>query len=382
MRVTNKILVYLLSLCCLTRCIDPYTPDLGNGNDQLVINGRITDQEGYQYVEVSRTTDLSESEKNPVSGCVIQIFDDRENVYNMSEVSEGRYACQMNKEDLIIGTKYKLVVLTPEGKQYQSDFEQLLACPPIDSVTYEETQMDLSNPTRSVFAVQFYINTNASGEYAKNYLWEMSEAWEYHAPYAITAYYDGELVPLPVPSFEYYTCYKSDIIDEIFIHTTQDVTNDKIQKFPLNYVTDETDRLSVKYSLNVRQYSLSDKAYNYLQTIKQLSRETGGFYETQPSSISGNIYNMEDPEEKVLGMFYASGVTEKRIFVQVYVHLYNHSCDPYGYSYDELIAFLETKDKSEYPVYVIYSMSGYDYAEQYCFDCRSFGGSTVPPDYW
>jgi hypothetical protein len=372
-----------MSLCCLAECIDPYTPDLGEGTDMLVINGRITDQEGYQYVEVSRTSDLSNPERNPVSDCSIQIIDDRQHVFNLTEVNEGRYACQMSEEDLIPGTKYMLIVQTPDNKYYQSDYEELMACPPIDSITYEENIKELSNPVRNINIVQFYIYSDASGDYAENYMWEMTETWEYHAKFLIGAYYDGILHELEEPSDELNTCYKSGKIKEIFTHSTRNVSSGKIQKFPLNYVSDETDRLSRKYSLNVRQYSLSNSAFNYFNTIRQLSKETGGIYETQPASIQGNIYNRDDPEEKVIGIFYASALTEKRIFVRVQHYRYNAYCIPYGLRGNALLDFLDALDKSMYPVYLLFVDRGvYDYADQECLDCRKYGGTIIKPEFW
>jgi len=349
----------------------------------LVINGRITDQEGYQYVQVSRSSNINNPERHPVTGCSIQIVDDRQNIFNMTEINEGRYACQMNKEDLVIGTKYRLMVTTPDNKHYQSDFDELLACPPIDSITFEEDQKELSNPDRNVNIVQFYIYSNASGDYAENYMWEMNETWEYHSKFLIGAYYDGDINGLEEPSTEFYTCFKSGTIKEIFTHSTRNVTDSKIQKFPLNYVSDETDRLSVKYSVNVRQYSLSKSAFDYFDVIRQLSKETGGFYETQPPSIPGNIYNTDDPDEEVIGIFYASSVTEKRIFVKVHYYKYAPNCLPYALRGDDLLKFLETFDKSLYPIYLLFVDRGvFDYADQECMDCRKYGGSIIRPEFW
>jgi hypothetical protein len=383
MRVNKRLILCLTVLLVIAGCIDPYTPDLGEGNDMIVINGRITDQEGYQYVEVSRTSDIYNPIKQPVSGCSIQIENEGQKIFSMTEINEGRYACQMSKEDLLIGTKYRLLVLTPDNKHYQSDFEKLMACPPIDSITYEECQKELSNPDRNVNAIQFYLYSNASGDFAENYMWEMTETWEYRSKYIIGAIYAGELTELKEPTDTFNTCYRSAKITDIFTHSTRNVTNSRIQKFPLNYVTDETDRLSWKYSLNVRQFSLSQKAFDYFNTIRELSKETGGMYETQPANIPGNIYNTDDPDEKVTGLFYASSVTEKRIFVKVHYYKYSLYCTAYGLRGNDLLDFLGTIDRAMYPVYLLYVDRGvYDYADQECIDCRKYGGNIIKPEYW
>jgi hypothetical protein len=301
----------------------------------------------------------------------------------MTEINEGRYACRISKEDLVTGRKYRLLVTTPDNKHYQSDFEELMACPPIDSITWEEFQEERLNPDRNVKVVQFYVYTNASGGYSGNYMWEMTETWEYHSRYIIGGFWDGELTVLTVPTDTFNICYKSARIPEIFTHSTSNVTNGMIQKFPLNYVTDETDRLSWEYSLNVRQYSLSPDAFEYFNTIRELSKETGGMYEKQPANIPGNIYNPDDADEKVTGMFYASSVTEKRIFVKVHYYNYSPYCEAYGLGVDALLDFLGKIDRSRYPVYLLYVTFGeVDYADQECIDCRKYGGTIIKPEYW
>jgi hypothetical protein len=289
----------------------------------------------------------------------------------------------MSKDDLIIGKKYRLLVTTPDKKHYQSDFEELLACPPIDSIIFDEFEKESSDPERKVNAVQFYLYSNASGDFAENYMWEMTETWEYHSKYIIGAIYDGELNEFEEPTDSLNTCFKSDKIQEIFTHSTRNVTDSRIQKFPLNYVTEETDRLGWKYSLNVRQFSLSRKAFDYFNTLRELSKEAGNMYETQPANIPGNIYNTDNPDEEVIGLFYASSYTEKRIFVKVNYYKYSHYCQKYGLTGNALMDFLGTIDKSLYPVFLLFVDRGvYDYADQECIDCRKYGGSIIRPEFW
>ncbi|MBA7618031.1 hypothetical protein ES703_25350 [subsurface metagenome] len=51
----RKILVLAVSVL-LTGCIEEFVPKIEETQNALVVNGTITDQEGYQYVEISRTS--------------------------------------------------------------------------------------------------------------------------------------------------------------------------------------------------------------------------------------------------------------------------------------------------------------------------------------
>ena len=107
-------------------------------------------------------------------------------------------------------------------------------------------------------------------------------------------------------------------------------------------------------------------------------------YETQPARIRGNILCLENPGETVLGFFFASGVTEKRIFMWPNIKTYQRHCTRYGFNEEELLDFLSTFFRPEnYPIYLYrVSDSIFDYADQDCFDCRLRGGQLDPPPFW
>ena len=143
--------------------------------------------------------------------------------------------------------------------------------------------------------------------------------------------------------------------------------------------------MKIKYSLLVKQYSLSNEAYDYWFQLQKQSQESGGLYETQPARVSGNISNVNDNEEVVLGFFNASSVTEKRIFVAESFNfgIYDARC-----TLDTIGPDRPLHSYTLYPVYLI-SLNeimgrGPPYGVGYgiCFDCRKGGGKTEKPYFW
>ncbi len=369
-------------------CIDPYTPDIAETVDIMVINGRITDQEGFHFVEVSRTSTVySNIGSFPVNDCKVEIEDERGISYAFREIESGIYRGWMEHTDLIYGNSYKLSVTTPQGKNYESGFEELLPCPTIEEISWDAAGTQTSNSNVSSPGVQFYITTDASGDYAENYLWEIEETWRYHATYQRYYAWDtsGFHTISQEPSDFLRTCYRTLRIPEFYTYSTRNISGDYIQRIPINGVTNQDDRLSSRYSLLVKQYSLTDTAYEFWQALEIQAKQTGELYETQPVIVKGNIVSRENPEETVLGLFFAASVTENRIFIEP---------DLATESYCVLDGFANTatlevylQDKYPYgppgPIYLYGNSSdNLDLASQSCFDCRIKGGSIFPPWFW
>jgi hypothetical protein len=378
-----------LTLLLLTgSCVESFTPEVEEIPEMIVISGRISSPGGQQIVEVSKSTPYSEPYFNPVSKCTVIITDDKNNRFALKENAPGKYSGWIDWTYLIPGTGFRVEVTTPEGKQYQSDSETMLPCPPIENIYYEVKSKDTDDPDNPLYGIQFYLNTDASGYERKNFMWDLTETWEYHSKYLIADYYDGRINFVGNEDDSLFYCWKTNRIYDIYTFTANNLTSGTITRYPLNYVSGNSDRLSVKYSLLVKQYAISENAYNYWNAAQRQSQNTDGLYETQPVSITGNIHCITNPEETVLGYFMVSSYTEKRIFVpsDFEFPIYYPSCQPYGLDEQSLNVFLSNYDPEDYPVYLL-NLSGtsqgpWDYVEQSCFDCTRLGGSITKPDFW
>jgi hypothetical protein len=273
--------------------------------------------------------------------------------------------------------------MTPDSRSYISDTVEILTCPSIDSIFWEIEEVPTTNPEETRLGVQFYVTTDATGDYADNYRWELEETWEYHSYYTSWVYYDGEIHVPDSDSDSLRYCWNTLTIPEIYTYSTRNLTSGLINKYPLTFVSNGSDRLTIKYSLLVRQYALTQEAYEFWKILEDQTAKTGELYETQPAEITGNMHSMEDPREFVMGMFYASSVQEKRIFITPGLPPPASLCDRYELLPWELTEMLENFDKSDYPIRLVFLADGmYDFARQDCFDCTLRGGTTIRPDFW
>jgi hypothetical protein len=378
MRVNKIILTVIPMILLLKGCIEPYYPDISNTQHSIVIEGTLTDKEGYHYIHVSRSVPYDSLENIPVGDCNVEIIDNSGNTVLFYESEPGFYEQWIDQEFLETGKKYKLRV-TADGSVYESGYETMLACPPVDNVYYEIEKKETADPENPLYGIQFYTDLNIQSGDAKNYRWELEETWEYHSEYPIMIYWNGtEMIYLPVSTDTLFYCWESGSVHEIFTGTIKNITTNSLSGIPLNYVSNVTSRLKVKYSLLVKQYSISDTAYDYWSQLQKLSQETGGLYETQPPQIRGNIFNINDPDEVVLGNFNVSGLSEKRIFVSEKFNFFPvcYDCKPYYPEFGVVLGRL--------PVYFLKMPrdSRLWLANRECFDCTLLGGTTQKPDFW
>ena len=288
----------------------------------------------------------------------------------------------MTAASLKEGFSFRVSVITPDGKQYYSQYEKLTPCPPVGNIHYDIQSHETSDPDVTEDGVQFYVDFNGQGDYGNYYRWVVEETYEYHSTWPITRYTDNTGThKLYKADYSFFTCYKTDDIQDIFILSTKGLDKNRYQNYPLNFVNDHTQRLMYKYSLLVKQYSISESAYNFWKKLRENNKESSGLFAKQPSQVNGNIYNPNDTTEVVLGYFGVSSVTTRRIMVPAV-----------GLKFNDVTFCHVTKPPpgplpEERPLYWALGVDGdgmtfWGYADQECFICTLLGGTTEKPSYW
>jgi hypothetical protein len=356
-------------------------PEISESQEVLVINGMITDQPGPHHVFVSKSTPYNTPSFEPVSGCIVTVRDESGHIEYFLENGDGQYTADLPAFFLATGKSYSLHVITDDGS-YRSEYDTLLVCPPIDTLYFEVDKRGTSDPDVILGGLQFFSEVKGNDRASRNYRWLLEETWEYKTAYVADHFWSGTGPILQQPSEAVYTCWKTHPIEQLFSSSTRHLSENALRRNPLNYVSNETPRLKIQYSLMVKQQSLTNSAFEYWNKMESQSGESGGLYETQPSSAIGNLSSDNQPEEKVLGLFYATQEQSKRITVENNFDLIIPS---FRCTLDT--AFNMGDLGSDFPYYLISLSpmgSGFPYAfgDQYCFDCTRKGGVVEKPDYW
>jgi hypothetical protein len=385
MRTIKQIYLLAATVLLLGSCIDRfYLSDLTGNSSKLVVEGTILDNCETQQIRVSYSTTDEYLSFDGVKGCKVQVTDTSGKTFEFTEEAtvKGYYDGTIPDENLTIGNKFRVEVTTPEGKTYRSNFEEMLPTPPIDSIYYSIKQQESTGGTRN--GIQYYIDFSGSSYYGNYYRWVIDETYEYHSTWPKQNYIDeSDNIYYGPIDYSTYTCYKTETIDNIFLLSTEKLTSNQYKKTELNFVDDNSQRLLYNYSILVKQRSLSKNAYLYWESMKA-NQDASGLYPKQPTQPQGNIYNIADSSEVVLGYFSASSETTKRNVIKGGVK---------GLPFDDVglceAISLEDRDTpvTPRPLYLITvkytnGTSGIAYANTECFDCTLLGGTLTKPSFF
>ncbi|MBE9516978.1 MAG: DUF4249 domain-containing protein [Bacteroidetes bacterium] len=378
----NKFHIILTLILLCGSCVEPFEPMLEESRKVLVISGMISDQPGRHEIRVSLSSPYKELVFQGVDFCMVAVEDQEGNMVHYSNTGEGVYVADLSDSFLEVGDAVRVQVLTPEDRLYRSSYDTILACPELDSVYYELGQQETPDPEFTRPGIQFYLDMTGTPADSRNIIWQVDETWEYWASlfgtHILRGWGDSDMF-LTNTIFK---CWKQAPLDHVYIGSTRNLSSNELRKLPLNFVSNETDRLSVTYRLHVKQQSLSLAAYDYWKRMNDQSVESGGMYEKQPASVIGNIYNVDDPEEVVLGYFYATQLREQRLFVHNNM-LFEFNV-PHIHCEYQPMSSIGLLGPDHFPVYLYipgnFQPSFWGFEE--CFDCRVQGGDTIRPINW
>ncbi|MCD4731083.1 MAG: DUF4249 domain-containing protein [Bacteroidales bacterium] len=383
-KLANQIL--LIILVSLSACEDRYWPDLGDKyHDLLVVEGMITNEPGPYTIQLSMSTSVDHPVYQPLPGYEVIINDNSGNTEILIEVEPGIYKTAVDGIQGVPGRKYQITIQSPNGKIYQSDFEELKEPVEIDSVYVELEYRENAGFPFDIAGYQFLLNTEVAKDDSSYFLWKLERTFEYHADFRIYFWYDGELHIFP-DTDSLQICWRTGMVYQIFTESTVGLSNPILTDFPLHYVSFDNREFSVRYSLLVEQFTISKNAQEYWKNVKEQNTSGGELYTKMPFQVRGNIKNINNPDEPVLGYFHAAGIDTKRVFIDrpgYQVEMYYPVCELKQSDFEEYGLMFRFKDPRDWPRYVTMNANfARAVPVQSCLDCRKNGGTIEKPEFW
>jgi hypothetical protein len=378
MKIRNLILI--LSLILLG-CKDELLLDSNAYEPLMVVDGLITNEKGPYMVEITKSSSVNKLEKIPIENCIVTLLENTGATEILTEIEPGKYVTSENGIKGIIGNEYSLSIISPEGKEYHSDFQKLKELVEIESVYSEIDSIVDVDYSFGLPGYQFYINTEKAETQENYFLWSMTESFEYDIDYKLEYIETRDGVSYNNPMYDTIeTCWKTQKVNYIFTGNTSKLSTPQIMKQPLHFVGTNSKNLTKKYSVLVQQYTVDEKAYDYWQGIEEQSSNENFFVSTQPYTIKGNIENINDEKEIILGYFTVASVSQKRIFVE-------RPGKPFYYNKSLVITDREAISdfKRKYPrpyFWVNIGNENFGLIVKDCLDCRTEGGSLFKPEFW
>jgi hypothetical protein len=370
MKVLLSGLVLIIPLI-IEGCVEKFTPEIHGTQYLPVVDGLITNQPEIYTVRLFWSIPIWEKTSVIMAGCNVTVHDDLGHVYQFTESSTpGTYISDKSTFQGAVGRIYTLHIntdnATPTHYSYESAPVQMKAVPPIDSLFYKKVIIKEAAPYRGKQeGCQIYLNTYDPHGDCRFYRWDYTETWKFQIPY----YYITNQV-----------CWISDNSKNINIKNITALSEIRITHYPLILISNETDRLSERYSVLVNQYSLSEDEFAYWEKISRITQDVGGLYDITPSAIPGNMFCVEDPGEQVLGYFSVSAKTSKRIYID---EIISGLVNPYKECPADTFGINEPIPGLNIYRWIIEERDGYFVTTYYhrCADC-TVRGTTTRPEFW
>jgi hypothetical protein len=382
-----KFLRLLLPLFVVaTACVEPYSPpEISGTPDYLVIDAFLNATENSCQATLSRAVSLTSEESsapiedNPADPIVVFLEDEQGTQFQLFKTAPGKF--EAHELSLDVSRKYRLTVKITSTEKYESDFVEVKQTPEIDEVFYEIMPEE----------VKIMVSTANGAGKGSYYRWRWDETWEYVSPYYSMYKLENDSAIFRTEAEQIYRCYKSDPSDNIYIASSTELNSDVIKNFEIRTIPRESQKLVLRYSINVKQMALTEDAYTYWFNLYKTTENVGGLFDPMPGEVSGNFRKVSNPSETVIGYFSASTVQEQRIFISDtdlpsdYVAFQYSNCQ----LDTVLIEDLHQVGAGNLLVSPIYSQGfpviiGFTNSNQTCVDCRKVnrGGTLEKPPFW
>lgn len=300
-----KYLLLFIALVYMASCKESYIPTVTSTDANiLVVDGYINTSTDSTIITLSRTVVVSAKNTiKPELNATVTIENDANVSYALKDLGKGTYAVS----NLILdpAKKHRIRIKTTKGGVYLSDFVESRVAPAIDNISFEAKDD----------GVQFYVSAHDDSNNSKYYRWECLDTWQFHSNFHSTLKHDGtKIVDRISPDDDIYFCYAGGRSTNVMIGSSIKLSKDVINKGVLNFVEKGSEKISIRYSMLVKQYVLTKDAYEFWEKLRKNTEGLGSIFDAQPSQLTGNIHNTNNSEEPVIGYIGAGIPAQKRVF--------------------------------------------------------------------
>jgi hypothetical protein len=393
-------------------CVDEIPLETDSFESVLVIEATITNENKQQEILLSRSF-MFDSISVQESGATVKVIDDAMNTYTFLETEPGVYKSQ-SPFAALPNRNYNLSVVA-SGSEYGSSEMQLTQPTTIDNLYFER---DFNE--NGIEGVSVYIDSYDPTENSKFYRHEYEETYKIIAP----LYSPEELIsngvvfpilPANQPNFnsiqelmdflvtiqlrpeQEQICYNTIASNTIIVTNTNDLLEDRLDKYRVHFVGRDNSEIMYRYSILVRQFVQSLEAHAFYETLKSQSISESVFSETQSGFLQGNVFSENDATQKVIGFFEVTSFDSKRVFFNYADLFVDEDLPPYYVVCDD---FFKPDILTVDPLSGIWTGSplvqaindGFQYFDNegdppyrlvlnVCGDCTNLGSNEIP-DFW
>ncbi len=262
----------------------------------LVVDGKLDTSSEPQMLRLSETAPVGRiANFPPVTGAIITLRDDLGNEQNYAETEPGEYVLD------------GAAMNTTPGRTYILRIE-------VNDKVYESTPETMPEPVRpdssfSLVSDQKYVSIYSSIAIPSDVARGPFLKWRIDYVYQLSEFFCHPLDPTNI-------CYVQQYFDNRLLPIFDGsllARGETARPFVARREADKTFGEVVFF--NVYQETLTPDAYTYWDKISRVLTQTGSLFDAPPGAVRGNVFNVDQPEEQVLGYFYAAPEDTTRVKV-------------------------------------------------------------------
>ncbi|HMQ01392.1 MAG TPA: DUF4249 family protein, partial [Cyclobacteriaceae bacterium] len=262
------------------------------------------------------------------------------------------------------GNSYQLLITTADGTQYASDVQLMQAAGEIRDLYYEFVPQHSYNSRTGLYEDAFYVYLDAQADAQSNGLlrWRYEGIYENLTNPELHFFVIGTpagpiRVPDPLPCSGYsaqvdsttnpaailqtpngpmyrvgdcscWECWVYENNGRLNLARNQFVSDKTFSKVLIAIVPVDRWRFQKRYAIDVTQLSITESVYDFWKLVESQQQGANSLFQPNIVIINGNIKNLSNPDDQVLGVFSASARTSKQLFIERSAVPYNLNAPP------------------------------------------------------
>jgi hypothetical protein len=324
-------------LFALDACVERLDVPVVTPEPALVVDGLITDEAGPHVVSLylSSKPNIDLPAVVRVKGATLSISDDLGNVEPLLENADGNYQTSPAFQG-VVGRSYRLSITTKDGKQYESDLQQMAPAGTIEDMyfEYEENAINRDFPSLPQDVVKVYIDGRGVTGAPNLYRWRWNGIYGVKTFPERRLYRDpetGAWIPNPLPCSGYVLnqttlgltqvgpciccdCWVGEYSSTAFI-SKNSVNGLNFNGLFLTQIPVEAFRFHEKYYVEAEQLSLTNEVYDFWKLVELQQKSSGDLFQPNVVQIRGNMHSVTNEDEPVFGIFSVSAVAKRTFFL-------------------------------------------------------------------
>lgn len=334
-------------IALLSACIDPFSLDTERNEPILTVDGLLSTEPGRHKVRLTRTDrygSVFDGQISTVNNATVAIRDEDGNTVLLTEFIQdsvkffnssdfpyttpqgrvfppktwvtqavfrrtGIYETPPNYK-AEVGKSYTLLIELANGERYSSIPQTVLPVAPITNISYVTYRNPTSNPLLESSGVRIMAHFNDPGDESNFYFWRVSNP--------VYPYITNPELARGGPKDCCARCFRFDDNDitRTYALSSDESFNGIGTLQPTIAIGDDGWRFKDRLRVDFHQYSASESGFRFLRLVKQQAEIQGSVFDPPPANIRGNMISIDNPSKQVLGYFFASDVSTKRLYIK------------------------------------------------------------------